>query len=152
MSFSRLHTYLFMAGCAFISACAPGSGEGLDSNGFPITADTVEIPLSASFAAIQANIFTPSCAISGCHTGPAPKEDLRLDKDFSYAEIVYQPSNKKADAFLIIPNDPDNSYLIQKLEGTIGILGKRMPLNRTPLPVEEIQVIRDWIIEGALNN
>lgn len=150
---SRLPNILFLAGSAFISACSPGSGEGLDSNGNLITADTVPLPpLSTSFASIQANIFTPNCATSGCHTGNAPKEGLQLDEGYSYAEIVNQPSNRKTGAVLIISSDPDNSYLIQKVEGADGIVGTQMPKTGPLLTPEKIQAIRNWVSEGALDN
>ena len=47
------------------------------------------------------------------------------------------------------PGDPDNSYLIQKLEGTAAV-GARMPLGGTALSQADINVVRQWISDGAL--
>src|SRR5690606_13755121 len=42
----------------------------------------------------------------------------------------------------------DLSYLIQKLEGTAAV-GARMPRTGTPRPQADIDVIRQWITDGA---
>jgi hypothetical protein len=44
--------------------------------------------------------------------------------------------------------DPDNSYLIQKLEGTASV-GARMPLLGPALDQATIDTIRQWITDGA---
>jgi hypothetical protein len=59
------------------------------------------------------------------------------------------PSGEQPSLQRVEPGDPNNSYLIQKLEGTAGT-GRRMPLNGTPLAQADINVIRQWIAEGAL--
>lgn len=46
--------------------------------------------------------------------------------------------------------DPDNSYLVQKLEGTASS-GQQMPPGAA-LPQSEIDVIRQWITDGALDD
>jgi len=50
--------------------------------------------------------------------------------------------------------DPEEGFEESKLWFFIitDDLGKRMPLNRDPLTEEEIQMIEEWITEGALNN
>jgi hypothetical protein len=62
--------------------------------------------------------------------------------------MVGMPSLFKAGATMVIANDPDNSYLIQKLENDPGIVGLVMPA--VPLPQADIDVIRQWILDGAL--
>ena len=47
------------------------------------------------------------------------------------------------------PGDPDGSYLILKVEGTSGIVGARMPFGGPYLPQSTIDVIRQWITNGA---
>ena len=50
----------------------------------------------------------------------------------------------------VTPCDPDNSYLVWKLEDNPGIQGSRMP--RPPfsaLPQSEIDRVRAWIAAGA---
>ena len=50
------------------------------------------------------------------------------------------------------PGDPDNSYLIQKLEGAPGIMGSRMPQGGPFLDQATVDMIRQWIMDGAPNN
>jgi hypothetical protein len=51
----------------------------------------------------------------------------------------------------VAPGDPDNSYLIQKLEGTASV-GVQMPEGGPPLPQDRIDVIRQWISDGAIDD
>jgi Planctomycete cytochrome C len=61
----------------------------------------------------------------------------------------YQSAIESGDhAPVIIPGDAENSLLIQKLLGTAP-QGEIMPPGGK-LPDETIQIIRDWINEGAL--
>ena len=45
--------------------------------------------------------------------------------------------------------DPDSSYIIRKLEGAPGITGQQMPFGGPYLPQSTINVIRQWITNGA---
>ena len=42
------------------------------------------VPLAANFDAIQANVFTPDCATSGCHVGAAPPLGLTLGEAIGF--------------------------------------------------------------------
>jgi hypothetical protein len=55
------------------------------------------------------------------------------------------------DLFRIEPGDPDNSYLVRKVEG-IGIVASRMPLNDDPLTEGKIDLLRQWVSDGAEDN
>jgi hypothetical protein len=103
-------------------------------------------PLDPTFASIQGNIFTPICI--SCHAGAGAPQGLRLDDANSYALLVGVASSEQLSLERVAPGDPDNSYLIKKLEGTAAV-GGRMPLGGTPLARADIEVIRQWITEGA---
>jgi hypothetical protein len=128
-----------LAGCA-------GSGEGLDSNGRPIGSEGGGGPLTATFQSIQDNVFTPICSV--CHAGGAAPMGLRLDSANSYAMIVDVPSVEVPSLFRIRPGDPDNSYLVQKIEGHAAV-GAQMPFGGPPLPSTTIATIRQWVSDGA---
>jgi hypothetical protein len=49
----------------------------------------------------------------------------------------------------VAANDPDASYLIRKLENDPTIMGSFMPPTGM-LPQSDIDVVRTWIINGAL--
>jgi hypothetical protein len=132
-----------------LNSCSPGSGEGLDDNGRPLGESGGGGPLTAEFGSIQANVLTPTCATAGCHVGAAAPQGLKLDAASSYALLVGVPSNQVPALLRVNPGSPDNSYLIQKMEGTAAA-GGRMPLNGPPfLDQATIDVIRLWITNGA---
>ena len=90
-----------------------------------------------------------------CHTstGRVPVGGINLNHDVAYAQLVNFPAREKPGSMRVIPGDPDNSYLIQKLEGTAGIVGRRMPFTGPPYLTDgQILVIRRWITLGAPNN
>ena len=97
------------------------------------------------------NVFTPTCAVSGCHTGAGAPQGLRLDEATSYALLVNVASTQNGTVIRVEPGDPDNSYLIQKLEGSASV-GGQMPLGRAPLAQVTIDVIRQWITDGAIDD
>jgi hypothetical protein len=127
-----------------LTACGSGSGAvGVDgSNGGGGGGST----LQANFQSIQDNVFTPIC--TACHVGATAPQGLRLDEANSYALLVGVSSAEVPALQRVRPGDPDNSYLIQKLEGSATV-GEQMPLGMTPLPQADIDVIRQWITDGA---
>jgi hypothetical protein len=134
-----------------IAACA-GNGNGLDANGQPLAAGSSGSlpPLSADFASIQANIFTPICSV--CHIGGGAPEGLRLDAADSFNLLVGVPSTEVPSLMRVKPGDPDNSYIIQKLEGHAAV-GAQMPFGcpstQPCLTTSTIAFIRQWITDGA---
>ncbi len=134
---------------ALLAGCA-GDGVGLDANGAPVGAGNAAPPppaLSADFQSIQDNVFTPICV--RCHSGPAAPEGLQLDAAHSYALLVGVPSAEVSGVLRVDPGAPDKSYLVLKLEGAPGIVGAQMPFGETPLPQATIDVIRQWVSDGA---
>nr|MDJ0905603.1 hypothetical protein [Woeseiaceae bacterium] len=80
-----------------------------------------------------------------------PAANLNLsDEATSRANLVGVPTTQLGGAGIrVISGDPDNSYLIQKLENAAGIEGQQMPLGAAPLPQATIDVIRQWITDGV---
>ena len=106
--------------------------------------------MQPTLSSIQANVFTPTCARSGCHTGPAAQAGLRLEDGLSWQNLYLIASSQPPAPTRVIPMDPDGSFLIQKLEGPL--VGARMPDGGPYLQQATIDVIRQWILNGALNN
>jgi hypothetical protein len=65
---------------------------------------------------------------------------------------VGRASVGKPGAVRVIPGDPENSYLIHKVEGRPGISGARMPFLGPYLTDGQILVIKRWIELGARND
>lgn len=108
-------------------------------------------PPAATFTEIQNTIFTPSCATVGCHSGSNPPDGLNLSAGVAYADIVNVAAVQMPSLLLIEPGDPDDSYLVRKIQGT-GIVANRMPLNASPLTQQQIDLVRQWVSDGAPNN
>jgi hypothetical protein len=117
--------------------------------------------LEPTFSSIQKNIFTTTdsagrAACTNCHTtagGRVPPVGMDLGSPNAHAQLVNVPALNKPGAIRVIPGDPENSYLIHKLEGRPTIVGQRMPRGTGPfLSDGQIRVIKRWIELGALNN
>lgn len=135
---------------AGVIACA-GDGTGLD-DGNGNGGDAI------SFSDHVQPIFTNTCAFSGCHgtqnTRP-PAKPMVLVSGQAYANIVGVSSFQLSSMNRIEPNEPDNSYLIHKIEGSqgdVGGSGQRMPLSGCCLSQAQIDTIRAWVVAGAPNN
>src|SRR6266498_3347999 len=76
---------------------------------------------ASTFSSIVETVFVPRCATSACHSSPqlgvSPPVSPALDADVAYDQLV-NTSSAEAPLDLVAPGDPDNSYLIQKLQGT----------------------------------
>jgi len=104
----------------------------------------------ATFSDIQASVFTPSCATSTCHAGAAPAAGLNLEAANSYTMLVGIQSGQDPAFMRVLAGSPDNSYLIQKLEGTASGGGIMPPSGA--LPQSSIDMIRQWITDGAIDD
>jgi hypothetical protein len=117
--------------------------------------------LTPTFSSIQNDIFdapdsTGRASCTSCHTnagGRTPASGLNLAGTGAYAALVNRASVAKTGAVLVIPGDPENSYIIHKIEGRSGIVGMRMPRTGGPYLTDgQIRIIKRWIEEGAQNN
>ena len=145
----RLMSALCLAATLMMTpGCGGGSGEGLDSNGRPIGegADPGG-PLLPNLASIQSHVFTPVCSV--CHAGGSAPQGLRLDATNAYAMLVGVSSSEVPGLKRVKAGDPDNSYIIQKIEGHASV-GVRMPYGGPYLDAATIATIRLWITNGAL--
>lgn len=114
---------------------------------------TVDNAAPVTLAQLQTQIFSASC--SGCHSGPTSGNlpagmNLSTTAD-SFAALVNVASLQVGSLNRVTPGDPDNSYLVQKLEGTATV-GGRMPQGGPFLDQATVDSVRQWITDGALNN
>jgi hypothetical protein len=134
-----LSAALLLLAAAVTNGCA---GDG------PVTTGA-----SSAFDTIQEQIFNPNCLSGGCHNAQSRAGNMNLSPGASYDEIVGKLADNpaaRADGLLRVePLDPDNSFLMIKLIDPTSVQGGRMPLNQPPLSAQDIQMIRDWIADGA---
>jgi hypothetical protein len=105
-------------------------------------------------------VFTTNCALSGCHSGPSPMQGQNLSLDSTYKFVVNVAANELLGGSglkRVLPSRPDSSYLVHKIQGThlfapsLGS-GVQMPEAHPPLAKGTINLIRNWILQGARNN
>jgi hypothetical protein len=147
--------FLRRLGYVALIAVALGSA-GCDESLSNFTGPTPD--LEPTFSSIQQNIFSagdssgrPAC--TNCHNAIGSRfNGLDLSPAVSYNNLVNVASRQRPGAVRVVPEDPDSSYLIHKLEGGPNIAGVRMPLNGPYLTEGQVLVIRRWIEIGAPNN
>ena len=92
---------------------------------------------TVSFALDIQPVLTQDCII--CHGGAG---GLSVD---NYAGLMAGGTSGP----VVVAGDPGQSLIIDRLEGTVP---PTMPLNAPPLTTAEIDRVKQWILEGALNN
>ncbi len=93
---------------------------------------------SPSFSADIAPILTKRCAIAECHVVDGPH-----DIDLRTYDMLMKGGDEGA---IVIVNDARESEIVEEIaEG-------KMPPEGPPLDAAQIQLIVDWINEGAKNN
>ena len=116
--------------------------------------------LQPTFSSVQSQIFETTDvagrqACVSCHTnvGHAPSGGLNLTHDVAYDQIVNVAARESPALMYVTKGDPDNSYLVQKLEGLSGLPGRRMPFNGPPYLTDgQILILKRWIVTGAPRN
>jgi hypothetical protein len=116
--------------------------------------------LEPTFTSIQREIFETTdvagrVACVTCHTnvGRTPAGGMNLLASVSYDQIVNVSATQVPSLKRVNPGSPDTSYMVHKLEGTPGIVGRRMPFNGPPYLTDgQIQIMRRWIELGAPRN
>jgi len=106
-----------------------------------------------------APLLKANCALAGCHDAIKKEHGI----DFSTAATTHASLVNKMTAdhcrnnaavTRVIPGQPQNSFVLVMVEG-IGRCTEmpRMPVApRTALTAAQVQVIRDWIAAGAMND
>jgi hypothetical protein len=140
----RRHALVAALGISlFLSGCG-------DEKTLPTEPGSAPDP-TATFTRVQNEIFTPSCAFSGCHGGASPQLGLNLVAGKAYGSIVGVGS-AESQLLRIAPGDPNDSYVVVKVRGDAAILGARMPLGGPYLSSAHTSLLVDWVRRGAPND
>lgn len=130
----------------FLMSCSSDTPFEADNNPSP------DNDLS-EFSKIQSEIFTPTCALSGCHSGSNPQANLNLSAGEAYNALVNVNSIQIPSRKRVAPGNSADSYLIDKLKGTnMAANTSQMPFGGIPLSDAIIDSIAKWIDSGAPNN
>ena len=106
----------------------------------------------SSWYGIQANILELFCTV--CHSGSNPPEGLSWEVDQYDAVVTNRRMSSETPSLAIVePGDPAGSYMFWKINGHgpngETISGMRMPATGIPLDQALIDVIEQWILDGA---
>jgi hypothetical protein len=140
--------------CAIVLWSCAGDGPAIlptptpDPNQTPGSGPTID--------AVQTQIFNVSCLSSGCHNAADRRGDLVLEPGQSWSNLVgvvpedldaAQAGDLRVRAF-----DPETSFLVAKLEGPPPGQGARMPQGGPFLSESDVNLVREWILGGALDS
>ena len=107
-----------------------------------------EATLHSDLAWIQAKVFTPSCALVGCHAGPG---GMSLAAGSAHASLVNRTASTVSGWTRVVPGSTTSSYLVVALGRAPGPMpfSGFMPVGAPPLCVEKLEAIERWILAGA---
>ena len=127
---------LILIACAVVVlySCSESTGP---NEGFNLVFPDSNVSFSEHVGAL----FNARCT-GPCHAGGAPEAGLNLTSP-SYGSIMNHIPR------LVTAGQSNNSLLIQRLDGRIQ---PQMPFNSTPITSNQLNGIKKWIDEGALNN
>ena len=151
--------------CAPFEAGAPGREIGPPPDGAPIE-DTGPVEAGPETGPKVArteidSIFTSSCALSKCHGLKPGAANLYItDKLISdwYPNLINVVSTENPKMKLVVPLDPQKSWMVHKLAGAQCAFtkdckdnncGAREPQDSPPLPAQDFIKIVEWIRQGA---
>lgn len=124
-----------LIGCVHESLVPP-------ADGVPIVVDGPCDPGTVYFQEEVLPLIVSNCAQSGCHDAASAEDGIVLD---SYANILYGDDDD-----LVVPGQPGSSELLEVMLDTDP--DKRMPPPPAePLDAAVVDVITQWISQGALN-
>ncbi|MBU0560782.1 MAG: hypothetical protein KJ799_07050 [Bacteroidetes bacterium] len=96
-------------------------------------------------------IFSQNCSTFGCHSGDKPKNGLSLE---TYDKLITGSNSRSASLAgiyggeVIIPFNSKKSLLYQMISGGASV---SMPFNKSTLSSVDVNVIKNWIDDGAVN-
>ena len=126
--------------------------KDLDSQEKKVTPDTSKKSAETiSFSKHIQPILTKNCATEDCHIGPKPAKKLDLSEGKAFKSMVSVVSREYPKKKIVAPGNLEQSYLYDKLTGNQDE-GDRMPSGKKALPKEQIELIKKWILAGALGD
>jgi hypothetical protein len=152
-----LGVVLVVAAAAAVPGVA-GCGAEPERCGSPAELAAAEPGAARATADDVAAILERSCALGGCHLSGPGAGGLVLGRSGAAwrAALVNIPSQQNPAMALVVPGDPDGSWLVAKLDGALcGVTcdpalgcGGPMPPG-APLSPAERAAIAAWIADGA---
>jgi len=158
-----------------LTACRTSLDEEIDAdNGGGMackvgtTAECTGAETQQSLAWLETNVFSKSCAFSGCHNGTATAAGRINFKDpgQSHADLVGVDANVAPGRKLVVAGSPKQSYLLMMVRHFPPDQMEPTPVSPPPTDIgfmpqnaggavlccQKLQAIDRWITAGAMNN
>jgi mono/diheme cytochrome c family protein len=91
-----------------------------------------------------------------CHSpgGLAQMQGIPWDYggETAFEDLINQPSSMDSEFILVVPGDPDSSLFFLKVNSDSPPVGAMMPFGGPPLADGEVELIRLWIEQGAVED
>jgi len=120
------------------------------TGGGPV-ADAGSDAISPHFSSIHEKLLEPRCSFESCHGGDGPVRGLSLD-EVTRDDLVDKDATVAGWKY-VVPGDPSASLLYRVLvEDMVAPGVGQMPAGGGTVPQEEIDALRTWIENGALDD
>lgn len=166
--------FAVLASCVLLAPACRISIEDDDGSVTPIDASMIDAAISPScqeatmhsdLAWIENNVFKQSCIFSGCHNGAGTAGALDLRAGMSHATLVNVDSALDPTRKLVVPNAPDQSYLLMMIKH-IAPGDMNPPANPPPedigfmpqnaggatMCIQKREALQRWVEAGAPND
>lgn len=128
-----------------------------DSEGESSSGGSVDCSAAPSYATDIQPLWDANGCITGCHEpgGSWPSTDLTAAMGYDMlVDADGIQTMALTDVQLVIPGDTENSYLLNKLNGTQEMVagaaaGTQMPQGLPPMSAGDIATVEQWIACGA---
>ena len=168
-----------LAGGLMLAMPACGDDETGEASGGEGCVDYSGVSGSASFADDVMPIFQQACNFTACHAtedssgnpvnamedlglGPVSMVTPTADHLSAVHSAIVGAGSNQSSLSMVAAGDPGASWLLVKVEyddlqacstnGCESGCGDRMPLNSMALSTAQLDVLRQWIADGAQNN
>ncbi len=130
--------------------------ETTDSEGDSSSGGGIDCSSPPSHDAVIQPIWDANC-VTACHEpgGSWPTMDLTAGMAYDFlVDFDGVQTQALSDVQIVIASDTENSYLLNKLDGTQeavagGAAGTQMPQGADPLSDDDIALVEQWIACGA---
>lgn len=140
-----MHSRSIVLGAVLTAALAACDGGGAE-------------PIKPTFQNVVNTVLKPSCVFGSCHAIPNVAAKLDLTGEKACNALHEKPSCLFPDRMRVVPGKPEESYFFHKLTGegldvppatNCGDTNFIMPWGAAALPAEQIELVREWILDGA---
>ncbi|MEO1266737.1 MAG: c-type cytochrome domain-containing protein [Myxococcota bacterium] len=150
-----LALFCFIEGLAGVDNLDAYIASDIDYAGCSYSADPEGLNLlgeGITWSGRISRILTANCG--SCHRGEDADAGLNLTDGDVYTRLLTADSQQRPDMKLLVPGEPENSYLWLKLIDDETIVGEPMPINingNNQLSEAQLADFNTWLVNGATN-